>query len=378
MKRAAGILALLVASCSGGAGGPAAARSPAAVTVPAHASPVASGTSCTSAPPSNHVLALVTLAGSHDVVVRDVTDISAANTICTMTAPGAGLYQFAGPGKVSYGVGELGAFFVVDLASGTTQQAFTIANPRGFMAGLYAWSGDGSSVSWLESDGNGVNWHLKTNGADKVVATLPPVPGRGINAADDDAFLGFSADGRYVALENTFTSGQTAATAGLQVRSRDGTLLYGHVGDTMAVWVGDQLFFRALNSTQVWRWDPASPAAPTAAFTTIAPWIRPKSGPQQDRVAFTWRDSSGLPHVRVVDTTGAVRTVVGSSGRSSAVYLGPWALFYIGESSCGDQCGPGPPSTPNGKTYVYDLKTGSESGSRLAAVYDVWSPPGTG
>jgi hypothetical protein len=32
----------------------------------------------------------------------------------------------------------------------------------------------------------------------------------------------------------------------------------------------------------------------------------------------------------------------------------------------------GPGTLPTGKTYIYDLQTGTETESRITAVYDVW------
>jgi Tol biopolymer transport system component len=102
-----------------------------------------------------------------------------------------------------------------------------------FMDGLHSWSPDESSIAYVTSDANAVNLHLLSGGGDRSVATLGAVPGRGVNSGQDDEFLGFSADGTYLALVQTFAGSGPQ----LQVRrTTDGTLAYSQATGTMATW----------------------------------------------------------------------------------------------------------------------------------------------
>ena len=50
-------------------------------------------------------------------------------------------------------------------------------------------------------------------------------------------------------------------------------------------------------------------------------------------------------------------------------------IWYEGERACvaADVCGSAPGGHPlNGKTYIYDLQTGTETESIITGVADVW------
>src|SRR2546428_9471566 len=75
-------------------------------------------------------------------------------------------------------------------------------------SGQYAISPDGRSVTYL--DGN--TWRLAGASGNRVLATLPAVPGRGVNPDEDDSFLGLLTDRPYIAPFPTFHLGGTAVT----------------------------------------------------------------------------------------------------------------------------------------------------------------------
>src|SRR5207253_3048567 len=155
-------------------------------------------------------------------------------------------------------------------------------------SGQYAISPDGRSVTYL--DGN--TWRLAGPTGNKVLSTLPAVPGRGVNPDEDDSFLSFSPDGLYVALFQTFHVGGSGETAPDQVRkASDGQLVYSTTGMTMAVWasVPSRLFFRD-NSGNLHRWDPSSGLS---AMTSLG-WVRPKASPDGRWIAYTFPTVSGV------------------------------------------------------------------------------------
>src|SRR5207302_9902184 len=117
------------------------------------------------------------------------------------------------------------------------------------------WSPAAGSMGYVSSDARAVNLRLVSGGGDRVIATLGAVRGRGVSLTEDDAFLGFSADGQYFALVQTFSG----SGAQLQIRkTKDGTLAYSQANGTMAVWstTGSDLYFREPNKTEVKVWDP--------------------------------------------------------------------------------------------------------------------------
>ena len=61
--------------------------------------------------------------------------------------------------------------------------------------------------------------------------------------------------------------------------------------------------------------------------------------------------------------------------RSEPVFLTSRYIWYQGERDCvpADGCGTNPPFHPaSGKTYIYDLQDGTETGSVITSVADVW------
>src|SRR5207245_1805593 len=171
---------------------------------------------CTSQIPAGHQLALVTLRAVQGIVVRDVTDLTHPVTRCGLS--GGSNLRFINSTRISYIVtssGDLGAagsLYLVDLATSTTSLVRAWAS-GGYASWVYSWSHDGQRLSYLSSDGSGVKWHVLSAAGDKVLASMGTVPGRGVNLDNDDAIVGFSADGQFVAVEETFTAQKGAQTS---------------------------------------------------------------------------------------------------------------------------------------------------------------------
>jgi hypothetical protein len=309
--------------------------------------------------------------GSPSIVLADVSDAAHPHKLCSIS--GGWSPELVTQRMISWSAtqtpGQAGASMLVtlDLFAGT---ATIVAHWQGglFMDGLHSWSADEGAVAYVTSDSSAVNLHLLTGGGDRSVAALGPVPGRGVNNAEDDAFLGFSADGTYFALVQTFTG----SGAQLQVRrTKDGTLAYSQATGTMATWssTGSRLYFREPGQTSIRQWDP------TTGVSQLIPlaqsWLRPVADAGDDNVAYTVRDTSGLPHVWIYGHGGRAGGELGNV-RSSPLFLNAGALFLVEEAPCGANCGLGPQTSPDGKTFVYSLGTQTESASSIATALGSW------
>jgi hypothetical protein len=315
---------------------------------------------CDTAVPAGDNLVIGAVSGDPTVVVRDIQDPSNAKNVCRFD-PAAMSPQFISATTVAYETAS-NELIRADLTTSTTALIATFGGGLG--SGQYSVSPDGKSMTYL--DGNA--WHLVTPSGNKVLTTLPAVPGRGVNPDEDDIFLSYSPDGLYIALVQTFHTGGTGATAPDQVRkASDGSLVYSTSGMTMGVWasVPSRLFFRDSGGT-VHRWDPS------AGLSSMLPlhWIGPKSSPDGRWIAYTFRTSSGLGGVGFYSVQSNSISNTTPPGRSGVRFLTNDLVWYVGERAC-STCFGGQP-TPTGVTYIYDIAGTSEVASRLSAVDDAW------
>ena len=330
--------------------------------------------SCTGSPAAHE--AVLVMQSSTAKILADVTDATHPKTICTIK--GNWSPELVTQRMISWSATQTpstpgpSVLATMDLFSGTTA---LIANWQGglFMDGLHAWSPDESAIAYVTSSNTAVNLHLLSGGGDRVIATYGTVPARGLNPDEDSAYLGFSADGKYVALVQTLTSG---GAAHLQIRkTTDGTLVYSQAGGTMATWspTGSQLFFREPSKTAIRVWDPSSGV--TDLFALQQAWIHPVSSSGDTYTAYTVRDASGDPHVWIYGYNGRAGGQLGNV-RSSPTFLNSSSVFFYEEKSCAPNCGPGPPTVATSNTFVYSLATQSETASKIATVYASWPRPG--
>jgi hypothetical protein len=199
--------------------------------------------------------------------------------------------------------------------------------------------------------------HLVNPDGNRVIATLPPLASGGCevtcppafqNAGDNwDFRLAFSPDGGYISLV------QNGIDSQFQVWSLEGkeVVNLNASGQTMSVWSGGNLYFRDSKGVEIWH------AGTVSSFLPGVSWIRPKASPRRGQIVYGARDAQGSTHVFVVNTTtGQVRDL--GKGHVDPVFLTDRYVWYAAE--------------PAGKTYIYDLQTGTESESIITGVYDVW------
>jgi hypothetical protein len=309
--------------------------------------------------------------GSSTPILADVTDAAHPLAICSFA--GAWQPQLVTQTTVAWyasqghsGAPGLSVIVTLDVFSGISALVATWQGGD-FLDGIYAWSPDQSLLAYITSDASAVSLHLLSGGGDRVVVSLPPVPGRGVSPTEDDAYLGFSADGGYFAFEQTFTGGT------LQVRrATDGGLAISMANETMAAWgsTGSRLYFRALLGTTINVWDATAGNLP--ALGQSLAWIRPRADAGADYMAFTVRDSSGTPHVWLWDHGRGKEAVMLPGVSGSPLFLNSTTVFYEEEASCAPNCGPGPATQPDGRTFIYDIGRGVESPSAIVSVLGTW------
>ncbi len=331
--------------------------------------------SCSGGPAAQE--ALITLQGSTNPVLADVTDPAHPRTICTIT--GSWSLQLVTQGEVSWSAtqgspGSPGQSVIatLELFSGTSGLVATWTG-GGFLDGLHAWSPDLSTLVYVTSDAAAVNVHLLTGAGDRVLATYGAVPGRGVNPNEDDAFIAFSPDGGFFTLEQTFTGSGDH----LVVWSRSGSV-FSQPSATMATWgsTGSKLYFRQPNASVVYVWDSTGPAGNRSqALGQQLAWIRPRADAGDDYLAFTVRDSSGIPHVWLYGHGGRAGGLLPNQ-RSTPSFLNTGTVFLIEEAPCGANCGLGPATQPDGKTFIYNIATQTETSSTIASVLGAWPRPG--
>ena len=326
---------------------------------------------CASQIPSGHQLALVSLKGVSGIVVRDVTDIAHPITRCNIS--GGSYFRFITESRISYivtssgDVGAAGALYMVDLQTQTTSLVRKWTS-GGYGSWVYAWSPDGRALTYLDSTPTGVWWHMLSAAGDVTLSpTLGTTVNRGISPDNDDAWVGFSADGQYVAVEETFTTG---GQAGMQIHRYGNTgITYSRKDATMATWAatGARLYFRTNTGVQVWE--------ATGNVQTVSAglrWIRPWPSADGNHIAYTSLNAQGNHQVGILDTGIGSIAVASSEPRTNPGFLTATLVWYAGEVLCTTTtpCGFGGPGL-TGQTYVYDI-AGVESGSIDSAFYDSW------
>jgi hypothetical protein len=331
---------------------------------------------CASRIPAGAKLVLVTLRGGSGIVVRDITDVNQPVSRCSIN--GGAHLRFVNGTHISYIVtssqdqGASGALYLVDLQTQTTSLVRAWAS-GGYLSWVYAWSPDGQALTYLNSDPTGVAWHLLSASGDRTLSTLGTVPARDVNLDVDDGMVGFSADGKYVALEETFTYQDKGKVIGTAppfqiVRVADGKVVYSRTDGTMAVWsaAAARLYFRA---TGVMSWEPSGQVGTVAAGLS---WIHPWPSADGTHITYTTLDAQGNHKAAVMDLAGGPTLQLSSEPRVGAAFLTSELVWYAGETICTTvtPCGlGGPPLT--GTTYISDL-AGVEAESKDHDFYDSW------
>jgi hypothetical protein len=320
------------------------------------------------------------LSGSDQVVVRDITDINHPSTTATLSLTivgGPSIVESHQPAFVNaneVAFDDNGLRRIPIAGSPKVQLPVVCPGPLRF-----AWSRDGQSLTYLAgfvettqgSETLRLEWHLISGGSDRVIGTAPGWR-LGVDFGGWDVYdyrVAFSPDGSYVSLVENFVG-----AADFQVRRIDGTLVTQikstgswAVDPTMSVWSGSTLYFRDAKGVEAWKDGTVTPFLPGVA------WIRPTASPTGGQITYAVSGADGLPHVYLVDT--GTRKVVQLTNTAAAdpVFLSPQYIWYAGLQLCN------PPGSCaytglhyTGKTYIYDLQVGTETQSRITAVFDVW------
>lgn len=324
-------------------------------------------------------LALVTLRGSIGIAVRDVTDVLHPLNRCTISGQGFGFFRFISATRISYIAAQNGnlaaasGLYMVDLPTQTTSLVRSWSS-TGYGDWSYAWSPNGQRLTYVTSDTNAVEWHVLSSAGDRTLTKLGPVPGRDVDPNSDDWMVGFSADGKYVAFEETITYKGAAASgspAPFQVvRLSDNKLVYSRNDGTMAVWAGSgaTLYFRTSGGVQ--SWDASGKVRTVAAGVA---WVHPWASADGKRVVYTTVNSNGNHQAAVLILAGATLHPLSSEARVGAAFLTSNLVWYEGETVCttATPCGlGGPPLT--GQSYIYDVSEDVESQSIDTAFFDSW------
>jgi len=368
---AAVLFAVLLAGCGGST--PSASHSPAgsspqapgatpwtATAAPSAAPPTLGPPSllrCTTPVPAGDNLVIGAVSGDPTTVIRDIQDPANARNVCSF-APGAVNPQFVSATIVAYETADNQIIKAVAGASGTT----VLATYTTYGSGQYAFSPDGSAMSYLD----GGAWRMVDTSGNHLLASLPAAASRPSVPDQDSIFLGFSPDGQYVALFQTFHLGGSGSSAPDQVRRvKDGSLVYSTSGMTMATWasVPSRLYFRD-SSGAMKRWDPSAGVTPMLSVK----WINPQPSPDGRWIAYTVRGLSGLGAIGLYSVQGNSVTTVTTTGRTGAHFVSNDLVFYFGETACTGCSAPAPANV----AYIYDIAGAQEVISRLASVYDSW------
>jgi hypothetical protein len=306
---------------------------------------------------------LVSLRGSAQYVVRDVTDIHHPTSVATFTSPGPPL--FAGGAAVSYVRGP-----TLLRMSWPGLPATVVEPPHGLYFNSYAWSPDGATVAYVTNAGSVAQLRLSSGGTDRAIASIPallPTHGCPYQECADraDIRLLFSPDGTAISFVQNYGG------PSLYVWTLAGGVLRKEVSesDMMSVWSGSALYFRDDAGVERWQSGVKLLLLPGVA------WIRPTASPVGGQIVYEVRDVVGVAHIRILDTsTGTTREIMKS--RSEPAFLSPHLIWYRGERPCvqGDlpPCGGGVTVIDTGKTYIYDLQDGAETLSVITHVYDIW------
>lgn len=362
--RALAVTAVLASACGSG---PTVANAPSASVSPS-ASASASG-SPSPAPTPVRSLALVTLRGSSSYVVRDLTDINHPKTVGNLGAISDPVFVSAT--EISY-ANDTGLFRMPLRGSPKTLVVKS--------SGGGDWSPDGMAVVYTTLSSTDTytataTVHQFRGGHDQVLGTTPPGGGGDCQSIATcslpnwlDSRLTFSPAGTLISM---VVDGFGMSV--FRVWASDGKLLTSNdsKGFTMSAWSGQSLYFDGPSGVQSWR------NGVTSTFLAKVYWVKPSASPAGGKVVYTIRDSHGWGHIRLADTaTGKVREL--KAARTDAVFLTSRYVWYQGERACttAEYCGSHPQTHPlSGKTYIYDLRTGTETESVITGVSDVWPHP---
>jgi hypothetical protein len=351
--------------------------------------------SCSSTIPAGASLALVTLRGSTDVVVRDITNLSKPVSRCAFkyceqwcTSRGPDSIRFVTGTVISYIVrsdDNHGAMYLVDLSKRKTILTRSWGPDTGYFDWVFAWSPDGSALTYFST----TQWRLRSASGDVALSPLGKDLGYNFNFNSDSRMVGFSGDGKYVALDMSIDLGTKKTPAGYTiqkgalfkiVRLSDKKVVYSRADGTMATWAGSgaNLFFRIGAGLQEW-----DPVGGSRLIVAGLGWTNPVASSDGRRIVYETEDANGnhfASQVRLTDQPQR-SIALSSQPRMDVAFLTSTLVWFNEESRCSALCpgygetSAGPPQT--GRTFVLDLPTGTSSQSVVTSVGDAWPRLGT-
>src|SRR5229473_1610817 len=150
---------------------------------------------------SSHNLALVTLQGGNQIVVRDLTDIEHPITVGQFDPQPLVLGQFVSASEVSYA--DFPYLIRTPFSGSPAKVAAQTCN--GIFA--FAWSPDGTALAYIDDDrsSDSAYLHVVRGGEDRVVSSMPHWPITGCEAQwacldSSSVRLLYSPDGAYISL----------------------------------------------------------------------------------------------------------------------------------------------------------------------------------
>jgi hypothetical protein len=301
------------------------------------------------------------------MVVRDITDIAHPTTVSVADISSMNP-RFVSATDVSY----------ITADGHLVRLVFNSADrmTASLCARLFDWSRDGTTLVYLNETSSGMVLHKVTGPQDRELSSIPGLRITGCQSRTctdrQDARLLFSPDASHVSLVENWGGPviRLWTSDGGVVKAIDSASLSGAVPPGMAVWSGQSFYFRNANGVSVWNNGVVSSFLPGVA------WLRPKASPGGQMITYAARDSGGSAHTYVVDISSRqVREL--KADRSEPIFLTARYIWFRAERSCvaADQCEPSLPVVPSGNTYVYDLQDGTETGSLITYVADVWPHP---
>lgn len=326
--------------------------------------PVASSPRLSSPPPVSCIgdvgnsdpVAIVTLHGQDNIVLRDYADESHPRTFCSF-GPGVSPFSILDPHHVAAFYGP--ATVVLELPSGRALEV----GVNGFVVAV---APDTSQV--LDFSGDPPALHDTWDSGDVVIQAYPTPAGRCGGGPWPGAF---SRDSKYGFA--IWDQGPNATFMNI-VGNHQG--LYAEVPPpggwtnlqqpNMAIWspVEDKLYFSKQNA--VWTWTPSGGASQLRAGLS---WYYPSMSPDGKRLAYeAWGPNFTSPTVHLMDpVAGTDIAQIGSAPSELPTFLGNDLLWFRTQAG---GCGPN-----DFKSYVYDFRDNSLSGSIVDWVSATW--PGT-
>jgi Tol biopolymer transport system component len=229
----------------------------------------------------------------------------------------------------------------------------------------FAYNRDGSALAYLVHDATSgrARLQVRVNAEEKSVL-LNAVPGRGVSR-DDDLWLEFGPDGRYLMMVDTFVGNQAQSpqTGQFLVLRPDNSVAFlppagTSANATMGIWGRSEakIYYRDNSGIRSW-------AAGVPSLETVAGglrWYDPSPSPDGTWIAFTELGQNSAAQVKLLNLQTRAIVALPSPGRSHPLFVSSDTVWYLEEIPCVSECLQGPYRT-SGKVFSYNLTTKTET-----------------